>query len=97
MGERETNFKPAQHHLIVSSQNVQNDLIKITIRTNKRTLCILQLLDEVRAMGGESFVLAIKMKCNDFSDKNRFLQMLSRQREIFSWKVQLKHTYLMYN
>lgn len=26
----------------------------------------------MRAMGGDSFVLSIKIKCNDFSDKNIF-------------------------
>ena len=30
------------------------------------------LLRDVRVMGGEFFVLTIKIKCNDFSDKNIF-------------------------
>lgn len=39
----------------------------------KRKLCISRLCDDVTVVGGEFFVLAVKIKCNDFSDKNLFL------------------------
>lgn len=39
----------------------------------KRKLCISRLFDDVTVVGGEFFVLAVKMKRNDFWDKNLFL------------------------
>lgn len=40
-------------------------------KNNKRKLCVVWMFGGVRVMGG-FFVLAIRIKCNDFRDKNFF-------------------------
>lgn len=95
MGENENNLGPTQHRTTVSPQWYEKSLKEKKKAKGNYVYCGCFM---VRVICWEFFVLAIKIKCNDFGDKNTFsTHARHRQGVKVSWTVQLKHTFLMYN